>query len=183
MHGPPPCWPRPGRSQSRQESPSAGGYGHSGACASWVSILSGSQREQVWEIAITPPDAKGWMQPGDLRRPPGIGGVAAGPGLCPRLQEVRRSQRVMRPAGPGPPSGDCKTGNTHFWRGYGGETNCRRCQGPPSLRPPRPGQTPLWPFSPGVYAEGEKFRPSHLQRGWGWGRATRPLSFLLVPES
>lgn len=140
MHGAPPCWPRPGRSQCLQESPSAGGCGHSGASASWVSILSGSQREQVWEIAITPSDAKGWMQPGDLRRPPGIGGVAAGPGLCPRLQEVRRSQRVMRPAGPGPPSGDCKTGNTHFWRGYGGETNCRRCQGPPSLRPPAPGR-------------------------------------------
>lgn len=54
---------------------------------------------------------------------------------------------------------------------------------PLCVPPPRPGQTPLWPFSPGVYAEGEKFRPSHLQRGWGWGRATRSLSFLLVPES
>lgn len=124
------------------------------------------------------PDAKGWMQPGDLRRPPGIGGVASGPGLCPHLQEVRRSQRVMRPAGPGPPSGDCKTGNTHFWRGHGGKQTADGVRGPP-LCVPRADT--LWPLFPGVCAEGEEFRPSHLQRCWGWGRAARLLSILQVP--
>lgn len=55
---------------------------------------------------------------------------------------------MMRPAGPGPPSGDCKTGNTHFWRGDGGGANCRRCQGPGAALLGACGQTPLCPPLP-----------------------------------
>ena len=90
--------------------------------------------------------------------------------LCPRLREVRRSQRVRRPAGPGPPSGHCKRGHTRFWRGAVGVG-----------RPPLPrlrADTPA-PSSPGVCAEGEKFRPP-APEGAGGGAEPLPV-FLLGP--
>lgn len=87
--------------------------------------------------------------------------------FCPCLREVRRSQRVRRPAGPGPPSGHCKRGHTRFWRGAEGVG-----------RPPLPrlrADTPA-PSSPGVCAEGEKFRPPAPE---GAGGGAEPLRAFL----
>lgn len=84
----------------------------------------------------------------------------------------------MGPAGPGPPSGDCKTGSTHFWRrGWGSElqTASRLPSAPPSRT------DALWLFSPGVCVEGRKFRLSHLGRDLGVGQSDLPALLPLGP--
>lgn len=79
---------------------------------------------------------------------------------------------MRRSAGPGPPSGHCKRGHTHFWTGAVGVG-----------RPPLPrlwADTPA-PSSPGVCAEGEKFRPPAPE---GAGGGAEPLrAFLSGPAN
>lgn len=81
----------------------------------------------------------------------------------------------MRPAGPGPPSGDCKTGNPHFG-GAAGEQSADG-GGPPLA----PGQTPPWPFPPlSVPRVKSSSCPSGLQREPGVEQRDTPPSFLCV---
>lgn len=82
----------------------------------------------------------------------------------------------MRPAGPGPPSGDCKTGNPHF----GGVAGGQSADGGPPLAPGRH----LRAFFSAVCAEGEKFKPSvQSAKGAGVGQRDTPPSFLWVWDS